>query len=157
MAQKPEIQYVDQFYVYGSEAKKLAIRQQTVKSRAAEFQPHKDQVRTICIDPVALVGLVVAVVMVVALAMGAMQIKATWETYDAVSAYLLEVKMENTNLEHDYRTSYDLAEVEATALAIGMIPATEAKTIVVDVTVPEPQPEPTFWDDVRWFVKGLFA
>ena len=40
---------------------------------------------------------------------------------------------------------------------MGMIPVAEAKTIPVSVTIPVPEPEPTLWDDIVWFLEGLFA
>ena len=154
---KPEIQYVGQFYVYGSEAKKLERKPRPVKSRREKEFVRQNPVRVISVDPVAMIGLVVAVIMLAALAVGALQISTTWQEYDQIEAYLAELKQENARLDHEYRTGYDLAEIEQTALAIGMIPATEANTIIVRVSVPEPEPEPTIWEDIVWFMKGLLA
>jgi hypothetical protein len=38
-----------------------------------------------------------------------------------------------------------------------MIPASEAQSITVHVEVPQPEPENTWWDDLVWFLEGLFA
>ena len=157
MAAKPEIQYVGQFYVYGSEAKKLAPKQQPKKNHFQTPAVRPDNTVRIYVDPVALAGILVAVFMLVALVFSAVQIKPTWQEYNEVKDYMVELKRENAELEHKYRTGFDLEEIRAKALAIGMIPATEAQTIIVKVTIPEPEVEPTVWEDMVWFVKGLFA
>ena len=157
MAAKPEIQYVGQFYVYGSEARKLEPNRQERKKNTVLEQPKAERIRVVSIDPVALIGLVVAAAMIICLAVCAMQIGETWREYEAVSDYMAQLMMENSSLKHEYVNSYDLAEVEATAVALGMIPATEAQTIILPVHVPVTESEPTFWDDLVWFAQGLFA
>ena len=59
MVRKPDIQYVGQFYVYGSEAKQLA--QQTEKKKARTRLPLErlQNIQKVYVDPVALVGMVV--------------------------------------------------------------------------------------------------
>ena len=157
MVQKPEIQYIGQFYVYGSEAREAALAQSQRKSRymLPEIRPRQEQ--RIYVDPVALCALVVAVMMLAALALGAVQISESWREYDAMEQYLMDLKKQNSQLEHEYREGFDIEEIESAALALGMIPATEAKVIGVKVTVPEPASEPTAWDEIVWFLKGLFA
>lgn len=157
MVQKPEIQYIGQFYVYGSEARQAAPKQSQRKSKylLPEIRPQREQ--WIYVDPVALCAMVVAVVMLVALALGALQISESWREYDAMEQYLVELKKENSQLEHTYREGFVLEEIESAALALGMIPATEVEVIPVKVTVPEPEAEPTAWDEIVWFLTGLFA
>ena len=36
-----------------------------------------------------------------------------------------------------------------------MIPISEAETVDVHVTVPVMQKEPTWWEEIVWFVDGL--
>ena len=74
-----------------------------------------------------------------------------------MQAYLTELKDENVRLNHQYHTGYDLEEVKTTAMALGMIPIEEAKTISINVVVPEREPEMTAWDEFTWFLEGLFA
>lgn len=157
MAAKPEIQYVGQFYVYGSEAKKLEPKRQEQRKKAVRPQAQAEQVKIISIDPVALIGLAVAVVMLVCLVVSALRIGETWKEYDAVGQYMAQLKRENAALEHEYANGYDIVEVEAAALALGMIPATEANTIILHVSVPQQEPEPSAWAEFVWFMEGLFA
>ena len=82
MAYKPEIQYVGQFYVHGSEAKQVAPK------RRPQFQlpkPKPEKIEKIYVDPVAFVGIVVAVVMLVAMVIGACQIHSSWQEYEEMS------------------------------------------------------------------------
>lgn len=157
MVQKPEIQYVGQFYVYGSEAREAAPRQHPRKSKYILPEIRPQQERCVYVDPVALCAMVVAVVMLAALALGAIQISESWHEYDAMEQYLAELKKENSRLENEYREGYDLEEIRSAALAIGLIPMSEVKVAPVRVTVPEPEQEMTPWDEIVWFLKGLFA
>lgn len=156
MAKKPEIQYVGQFYVYGSEAQAVAPK------KKAQFQLPKPRVELqkiekIYVDPVALIGLAVAVVMLVCMVVGAVQVKNSWQEYQQMSHYLSQLQQENARLEHNYHISYDMAEVESKALAMGLVPMEKIPAMSVRVTVPVPVAEETAWDEIVWFVKGLFA
>ena len=154
MAYKPEIQYVGQFYVHGSEAKQVAPK------RRPQFQlpkPKPEKIEKIYVDPVAFVGIVVAVVMLVAMVIGACQIHSSWQEYEEMSHYLSELKRENARLEHNYHIGYDLQEVEAQALAMGLVPLDQIPTLSVRVTMPVIEPEETAWDEFVWFIQGLFA
>ena len=157
MTQKPEIQYVGQFYVYGSEARQAAPKELPRKIRFPLPEKRLQAERMIYVDPVALCAMVVAVVMLVAMAIGALQIRATWYEYNRMERYLISLQKENVTLERTYKDSYDLEEIRASALAMGMVPAEEAPVVPVLVTMPEPPQEETIWQQVCWFVKGLFA
>ena len=156
MAKKPEIQYVGQFYVYGSEAQVVAPK------KRKQFQLPKprielEKIEKIYVDPVALIGLAVAVVMLVCMVVGACQISSCWQEYEQMSHYLSELQRENARLEHSYHISYDLEDVEAKALAMGMVPVEEIPRMSVRVIVPTPEAEETAWDEFVWFMQGLFA
>ena len=73
MAQKPykyKIEYIQKFYSYGSEAK--AIEFQPVKEPEQPRPPKREKknVTTICIDPIAFCGMMVAIVMLLVLVAG---------------------------------------------------------------------------------------
>ena len=57
----------------------------------------------------------------------------------------------------EYRSGYDLEEIRSAALSLGMIPAEEAQMRSFTVTMPVQEPEPTFLENLQWFLKGLFA
>ena len=66
MTEKPKIQYIGQFYVPGSEAQVLAPKKKKKKAKTKLPIAKQEQVKAIYIDPVALIGITVAVVMLAA-------------------------------------------------------------------------------------------
>ena len=157
MAQKPEIQYIGQFYIHGSEARELARKNEQKKAKT-ELPLHRFQrVRKVYVDPVAICSLLIAVAMVISMAAGMMALQTAWEELDTARIYVSELQTRNSVLTAEYRSGYDLETVRTAALAMGMIPASEAQTMKLNVTVPEVQPEPTLVEDIIWFLNGLFA
>ena len=116
-----------------------------------------EKIEKIYVDPVALVGILVAVVLLAVMVVGALQLQEDWAEYQRMSDYVSQLKHENAQLTHQYRSSYDLEDVRIKALALGMIPKSEAQTITVSVTLPEPEPEYTWVDHLVWFWEGLWA
>ena len=157
MNQKPKIQYVGQFYVHGSEARQLQLQEE--KRQAKTKLPHVrvQAIEKIYVDPVALMGIAVAVVMLVTMVLGAVQIKRDWDQYERVSAYVSELKRENARMCHAYHASYDLEDIKSKALAMGMVPKSELQTMAVTVTVPEQEVELTRMEEIKLFLEGLFA
>lgn len=155
MAQKPEIQYIGQFYVYGSEAKKLAAEEQKKRARTRLPLTRLRNIRKIYVDPVAICGMAVAVLMLVTMALGGIQVWEAWDDYTIMSEHLSETRRENARLERTYRNGYNLEEIEAAALTMGMVPVSELPTLDVTVTVPAPEKEMTQWDEFLWFLDGL--
>lgn len=156
MDQKPVIQYVGQFYVYGSEVKAPKKKQQSAKVFLPK-KPKTGKERRIYVDPVAMGGIVLAVAVLVALVVGAVQLTASMNQYDQELETLTELKRENAKLEHAYRTALDLDTVQEKAEAMGMIPAEEAEKMTVRVSVPEHEEEPTAWENILWFLSGLLG
>ena len=157
MNQKPKIQYVGQFYVHGSEARQLQLQEQKRQAKTKLPLSRIQQIEKIYVDPVALAGIVVAVVMLVTMVLGAVQIKRDWDRYEQASAYVSELKKENARLNHAYRLSYDLEDIKSKALAMGLVPKSELETVSITVTVPEREPVLTRSDEIRLFLEGLFA
>ena len=157
MNQKPKIQYVGQFYVHGSEARQLQLQEEKRQAKTRLPRVKIQAIEKIYVDPVALMGIAVAVVMLVTMVLGAVQIKRDWDQYERVSAYVSELKRENARMSHAYRSSYDLADIESKALAMGLVPRSEVQTMSVSVTVPEPEVEITRVEEIKLFLEGLFA
>jgi len=154
MAYKPEIQHVGQFYVYGSEAKQVAPK------RKPQFQlpkPKHVKIEKIYVDPVALLGIMAAVVMLVAMVVGACRIHSSWQEYEQVVHELSVIQREHARLEHNYNVNIDLEKVADEAQNMGLVPLDQIPSMSVRVTVPVPEPEMTAWDEFVWFIQGLFA
>lgn len=156
MIQKPKIQYVGQFYVYGSEAQKLeAQKRKKAKTRLPAARMEKaDKIR---LDPVALVAITVAVVMLIVMALGLVQLYSDWTEYQAMSVYVSKLNRENAALTREYRDSYDLEEIRIKAVGQGLVPESQVPVRVIQVTEPESEPELTWLDNLVWFFQGLFA
>jgi len=155
--QKPKIQYVGQFYVHGSEARAIELQEQKRQAKTKLPLARIQRIEKIYVDPVALVGIAVAVVMLVTMVLGAVQIKRDWDQYEQVSAYVSELKKENARKNHAYRLSYDLEDIKSKALAMGLVPKSELQTMTVTVSVPEPEVELTRMEEIRLFLEGMFA
>jgi hypothetical protein len=161
MAQKPykhNIEYIQRYYSYGSEAKVIEFKPVNPEpEKPAVPKRKKEPVTTICIDPVAFCGVMVAVVMVLVALASAIQYSVISRDHRAMESYVNELREEKVLQEHQYNAHCDLTKIETTARALGMIPVGEAQTVSIRVNVPVRQEEPCFWDNLVWFFSGLFA
>ena len=157
MAKKPEIQYIDKFYVHGSEARVLELKpkRRIIKTVLPLSVP--DKTVKIHVDPVAICGIAVAVALLVALVIGSVQYVQVFREYRGMKDYVVSVQNKNVELREEYRSKVDLAAVEQRALELGMVPIETAEKIIIRTELPVKEPETTIWDDIEWFCKGLFA
>ena len=109
------------------------------------------------LDPVAIFGIVTALVMLVAMTVGILQLRSDWKDYRTMSNYVSRLNSEHAELQADYRSQYDLDDIRVKAEALGMVPKSELEVRTVYVTIPEPEPEMTWLEEMEWFLKGLFA
>ena len=156
MVKKPEIQYIDKFYVYGSEAKVLELKpKRKIKTILPLSAP--DKTIKIPVDPVAIGGIVVAVALLVALLIGCVQYVQVYRQYRTMMDHVVAEQNTNVELREDYRSRIDLVEIRDKALALGMVPVENAQVITIRAELPQREPEPTLWEDFVWLCKGLFA
>ena len=157
MNQKPKIQYVGQFYVHGSEARQVQLQEQKRQAKTKLPLAKIKAIEKIYVDPVALAGIAVAVLMLVTMVLGAIQLKRDWDQYEQAAAYVSELKKENARMNHLYRSSYDLEDIKTKAVSMGLVPKSELQTMAVTITIPEPEAEPTRMEEIKFFLEGLFA
>lgn len=157
MNQKPKIQYVGQFYVHGSEARQAQHQEEKRQAKTKLPLAKIKAIEKVYVDPVALAGIAVAVLMLVTMVLGAIQLKQDWDQYERVSAYVSELKKENARMSHLYRSSYDLEDIKTKAVSMGLVPMSELQTMTVTITIPEPEVEPTRIEEIKLFLEGLFA
>ena len=156
MSQKPKIQYVGQFYIHGSEARQLEL-QEKKKAKSKLPLERLRKMEVIYLDPVAIFGIVTALVMLTVMILGVLQIRDDWEEYRVMSNYVSRLNSENAEMWADYRSQYDLEDIRAKAQAMGMVPKSELEVRTVYVTIPQPEPEMTWLEEIQWFLSGLFA
>lgn len=157
MNQKPKIQYIGQFYVHGSEARALELQEEKKQAKTKLPLAKLETIEKIYVDPVALAGIAVAVLMLVVMILGAVQLQSDWAEYQRMEDYVTDLRTENALLAHNYRAGYDLEDIEMKALAMGLVPSSELKTISVTVTAPEKQPVLTWDQKVVRFWNELWA
>ena len=157
MSQKPKIQYVGQFYIHGSEARQLEQEAKWKQAKSKLPLERLRSVREINLDPVAIGGILVSLVLLAVMIVGALQLKTDWANYRVMDSYVSRLSSQNAKLTEEYRSQYDLDDIRSKAQALGMVPREELQTRSVYVTVPQPEPEPTWWENLQWFLEGLFA
>ena len=157
MNQKPKIQYVGQFYIHGSEARQLELQEKKKQAKSKLPLERLRKVEVIYLDPVAIFGIVTALVLLAVMMVGVLQIRDDWKDYQTMSNYVSRLNSENAELKADYRSQYDLEDIRVKAEALGMVPKSQLEVRTVYVTIPQPEPEMTWLEEVQWFLKGLFA
>ncbi|MBO5891390.1 MAG: hypothetical protein J6Q30_01580 [Oscillospiraceae bacterium] len=157
MASKPDIRYINR-YVSGTAAPKL-VPQTTPqkKPRLPKPRTRTKQELLLRIDPVAIAGIAVAMVLLVLMIVGVSRLNARQAELSANTQYLEELQTENVELKDLYQSGYDLEEIERIALALGMVPKDTLVHETIQVTTPAPVEEPSRWENFWDFVAGLFA
>lgn len=155
MARQPDIQYINA-YVSGNIAYQMDV-QPARKKRVRLPKPKAKKQMVLHVDPVAVGGILVAAVMLVLLVVGFVRLQDARAEAAVLESYVQDLQAENQQLAQSYKEGYDLEEIRQIALAMGMIPASEAQTIAIPVSVPQEIPEPTAWENFCAFLTGLFA
>ena len=161
MALQPDIQYVPFYYVEGSAARKVERRPVAGKTAApvATQQRKRSKRKVIRLDPVALTGLMVVVVMLCAMVVGFAEYTGSLERNAQMSAYITSLQEENDQLQQQYDQNMDLDQVQGIADALGMVPAEQAEQFSIEVELPQQETETqlSVWESFTTFLAGLFA
>ena len=157
MAQRTSVQYV-RFYTEGTAARKLEYAVPEKKITTVLPKPKKVKRRKIYVDPVAILGVAVAICMLVVMAVGINQLKQANAEAVMMEQYVNRLAFENKELAEQYEDSYDIEMVKQTAEALGMVPREEVPVTTIEVTVPvEVVEEPTVWETIGTLLTNLFA
>ena len=154
MAQLSKVQYV-QYYTDGSAARKLAPKTPFKTGKLPQVKRQKRL--TVYVDPVAVAGIAVALVMLVLMIVGVAQLRSAQQQTAAMTKYIETLEQENQLLQNTYESGYELEEIERLALALGMVPEDQVQHITLQPPVVHLQDAS---DDVWqfWaFLTGLFA
>lgn len=155
MAQKLDVQYI-RLYTDGSAARKIQPVAPWKTARLPKLNKQKKIV--IHIDPLAVAGILTAVIMLTLMFVGVGQLNQAQQRMAAMESYVETLRTDNVELHDTYEAGYDLAEVERMAVALGMIPKDQAQQVYVDVETPvEEVQTPDTWERVWTFLTGLFA
>ena len=154
MARKYTERYV-RFYTVGSAAAKL----ETVERKAAlpQYKPPEKR-KPIAVDPIALVGSAVAVLLAVLMLVGFAQVAHTSAQVQKLQTQVMTLELEQEQLRQKYENGYDLEEVRAAAESMGMIPAEDAIHVRVELPGETVQIETlSWWDSVMLSLRRFFA
>lgn len=160
MALQTDIQYVPFHYVDGSAARKLDRQSVRKTTAAAAPAPKRRRAKrkVIAVDPVAICGLLVVVVMLCAMIAGYAEYRNTVEKTRQLSERVSALQTENALLEQTYRDGYDLESIQQFAEVLGMVPAQDVQQVSIQVDIPQEETvELSFWESVTTFLAGLFA
>lgn len=154
MAQKLEVRYV-RYYTPGSAAPNIAPAFPV--ARAPQPRARKVKWLKVFVDPVAILGIIVAVAMLIMMGTGVAHLRSAQKETIQLESYVEQLSKTNEQLQLAYKDSYNLLEVEHTALAMGMIPQEQAPRVSISVAVPVQQEQVTLWEQLGTFLTGLFA
>ena len=154
MDNRHEIRYINA-YVSGNIAYQL--EPQHKRKRVNLPKQRKEKKMVVRVDPVAVGGIAIALVLLVLLGVGFVRLQTAQAETKALEAYVSTLQEKNDRLYAEYSAGYDLAEIKEIALAMGLVPSSQVPHISVNVTVPQQQAEPTAWENFCAFLTGLFA
>ena len=160
MARKADIQYIQHAYTDGTAAKKIVFNNNPKKAPLPLFEPEmmeSEQKIRVAVDPLCVAAIVVAAVLLVVMVVNLLYFGALHRDQVALQEYVYMLSNEHAQLEQTYRAGYDLAEIEAQALALGMVPAEQLQTMSISGSVPAETAEPTFWENIQMVFAELFA
>ena len=154
MAQHPKVEYI-RMYTDGSAARKLEISAPVKPAKAPRTKKQKKIL--VYVDPVALGGIAVAVIMLVVMLASVLNLYSIQQETVALENYVTELRTENVELRAEYESNINLKKIEKTALALGMVPREAVRHVTVHPETPEVQETPGAWQWFRTFLTGLFA
>ena len=156
MARRNEVQYVS-FYTAGTAAHKIEPVS-APKKKAESKQPRRAKKIRIFVDPMALIGGCVAMVMLVMMLVGLGQLQAARQQEAQLQAYINRLEEQSIMLNAQFQAGYDANEIYDVAIGMGMIPADQAERVQVSVQIPaEVEEEHSAWENIYTFLIGLFA
>jgi len=156
MANRVQIQYV-KYYTQDSTAKRVAPA--IPLHTGALPQVKKRKVHRIYVDPVAMLGIVVAVSMMIMMLVGISHLNTERSRMEVMEQQVETLRQRNMELKTQYKEGCDLDEVKEIALALGMVPAREVAHSSIEVELPavEEPVKVSVWGRIGTFLTGLFA
>ncbi len=156
MANRVQIQYV-KYYTQDNTAKRVAPA--IPLHTGALPQIKKRKIRRIYVDPVATLGIVVAVSMMIMMLVGMSRLSSENARLEVMEQRVEMLRQQNTDLQARYDKELDLDEVKDIALALGMVPGRDVAHSSIEVELPQAE-EPaqvSIWHRIGTFLTGLFA
>lgn len=154
MARSNDIQYV-RYYTAGSAARKVELPQKKVSQPKPKLK--KAARPLVKLDGLAALGTVVAVIMLVCMVVGFIQVCHTNAQVQRLEAYVARLELENESLRAEYAHGYDLDEIHLAAQSMGLVPEEQVRHITIADPESEVQVETTWWQNLLEDITALFA
>ena len=132
MAMMADVRYI-RLYTDGSSARKIAPVAPVKKRSHAVAQPQKQKRVTLRLDPVAVLGIVVSLVMLVCILVGMSSLEAAQAEVTRLEDKVVELRVQNAELEANYKDSYNLESIREAALELGMVPYSQVDHVSLEV------------------------
>jgi cell division protein FtsL len=146
MAQRLDVRYIT-CYTDGSAAREVALVEPFHTLKLPRVKKQKRLV--LHVDPIAICGIVLSLVLIVSMIVGAVQLDQARREATRMEAYVQTLRQENQELTQKYRDGIDMEHVMQTARALGLVPVEQVKHITI--RFPEevqPQQQLSFWEQV---------
>ena len=154
MAKKADNRYI-QFYTPGSAAVKVQIQDEQKWAPLPEVKLKPKFV--IPVDPVAIIGFLVAVCMLVMMTAGINRLNEARREVADMEHYVAQLTAQNQTLKETYESGYKPEEIRRQALDMGMVPAEEIPVKHIYVTMPIKQEPANTQNQITTFLSDLFA
>ena len=156
MARETEVRYIS-YYMVGSAACQVEPFDYRKKKEVKLPKQRKNKKIVLYVDPMAVLGIVVAFTMFVLMIAGAVRLGIMTDKAEQMGNYAATLQAQNEALRTTYESGFDLEEVRQIAQARGMVSVAEAQQVQVRVSVPQEVREPSAWENFLTFLTGLFA
>ena len=154
MARNTTERYV-RYYTFGSTAAKLDRRER--KAALPQYKTPEKR-KPIAVDPIALVGSAVAILLAVLMIVGFAQVAHTSARVHELQTQVMTLELEQEQLRQKYENGYDLEEVRAAAESMGMIPVEDAVHVRVEMPAESVRIETlSWWDSMLLSLRQFFA
>ena len=154
MAQQYNVQYI-RYQYDGSAARKVSPVAPLKTLKLPRVKKHSRTV--VRIDPIAMAGVVISVVMFIMMCVGVGQLRDARQELQTMTSYVDTLQAENASLKTTFTENCDLEEVERTALALGLVPKDQVQHVSIHVPQVPVEETPGAWDRFYTFLAGLFA
>ena len=156
MARQTEVRYIS-YYMVGSAACQVEPFDYRKKKEVKLPKQRKNKKIVLYLDPMAVLGIVVAFTMFVLMIAGAVRLSILTDKAEQMGNYAASLQVQNEQLRATYEAGFDLEEIRQIAEARGMVSMDQAQQVKVHVSVPQEVQEPSAWDNFLTFLTGLFA
>ena len=154
MARHPDVRYIN-FYTDGSAAYQLELARSQKKQYPQSNRKHaKRKCQTVYVDPLAIAGIFVAVVLML---VGVARLNQAHQLTETIAEQLEDLQEENLSLQAEYDSGCNIEDIKWKAEALGMVPVEQVKHVMLPAPETDPVEAPSAWERFCTYLTSLFA